>query len=66
MAPDDQATSEESPREITSKELAEFIIDALFQAGIVQEERVEQAIEIADEEIVVWTEAMKLPARGEP
>jgi hypothetical protein len=64
MTTDEQATSGESTRTITSKELAVFVVDALYQAGIVQKDRIEEAIEIADEEIVVWTEAMKLPASG--
>ena len=60
MATNDSTPKHASLQKLDSTQLAAFIVDALLRAGIVQEARVQQAIEIAAEEIEVCKVAEEL------
>lgn len=51
MKTDDVATEDDSVERLSSEELAAHIVDALLQAGIVNEANVQRSITIAAEEI---------------
>ncbi|MEG4119895.1 hypothetical protein QUA43_20810 [Microcoleus sp. N9_B4] len=51
--PEQEFKNEEAKRTLTSEQLAALIVDALIDAGIIDKQRVPEAIEIAAEEIEV-------------
>ncbi|MEG3869134.1 MULTISPECIES: hypothetical protein [unclassified Microcoleus] len=51
--PEKEFKNEEAKSTLTSEQLAALIVDALIDAGIIDKQRVPEAIEIAAEEIEV-------------